>query len=158
MGCSGREEIVEVLDEFDGALDRLCELSFDVFTTPERLRTLERLERGARRMRTPGHALINQLDAQAGEEELGGTLRCALADRLRITKADAGRRIADAEGLGERRALTGEPLAPRLSHTAAAQRDGLIGDGHVAVIRSFFAHLPAEVDLDTAWSAEFQTS
>ncbi|MGA8250068.1 MAG: DUF222 domain-containing protein, partial [Mycobacterium sp.] len=154
MGCSSREEIVEVFDALDGALDRLCELSFDVLTTPELLRTLERLERGARRMRTPEHTLINQLDAQAGEEELGGTLRCALADRLHITKADAGRRIADAEDLGERRALTGEPLTPRLSHTAAAQRDGLIGDGHVAVIRSFFAHLPAEVDLGTRDAAE----
>ena len=154
MGCSSREEIVEVFDALDGALDRLCELSFDVLTTPELLRTLERLERGARRMRTPEHALINQLDAQAGEEELGGTLRCALADRLHITKADAGRRIAEAEDLGERRALTGEPLTPRLSHTAAAQRDGLIGDGHVAVIRSFFAHLPAEVDLGTRDAAD----
>ena len=115
MGCSSREEIVEVFGVLDGALDRLCALSFDVFTTPERLRALERLERGARRMRAPQHALINQLGAQAGEEELGGTLRSALADRLRITKADAGRRIAEADDLGERRALTGEPLAPRLS-------------------------------------------
>src|SRR5208283_1478221 len=154
MGCSSREEIVEVFDALDGALDRLCELSFDVWTTPELLRTLERLERGARRMRTPEHALINQLDAQAGEEELGGTLRCALADRLRITKADAGRRIAEAEDLGQRQALTGEPLTPPLSHTAAAQRDGLIGDGHVAVIRNFFAHLPAEVDLGTREAAD----
>ncbi|MGO8937856.1 MAG: DUF222 domain-containing protein, partial [Mycobacterium sp.] len=154
MGCSSREEIVEVFDALDGALDRLCELSFDVLTTPELLRTLERLERGERRLRTPEHALINQLDAQAGEEELGGTLRCALADRLRITKADAGRRIAEAEDLGERHALTGEPLAPQLSATAAAQRDGLIGDGHVRVIRSFFAHLPAEVDLGTREAAE----
>ena len=104
MGCSSREEIVEVFDALDGALDRLCELTFDVFTTPERLRTLEHLERGTRRMRTPEHALINQLDAQAGEEELGGTLRSALADRLRITKADAGRRIAEAGDLGQRRA------------------------------------------------------
>ena len=98
--------------------------------------------------------MINQLGAQAGEEELGGTLRCALADRLRITKAEAGRRIAEAEDLGERRALTGEPLAPQLTATAAAQRDGLIGDGHVKVIRSFFAHLPAEVDLGTREAAE----
>ena len=108
----------------------------------------------ARRLRTPQHALINQLDAQAGEEELGGTLCSALADRLRITKAEAGRRIADAADLGERRALTGEPLAPQLTATAAAQRDGLIGDGHVKVIRRFFAHLPAEVDLGTREAAE----
>jgi hypothetical protein len=143
---SSREEIVEVFDEFDGALDRLCKLSFDVFTTPELLRALERLERGARRQRTPQHALINRLVAQAGEEELGGTLRAALADRLRINKADAGRRIAEAGDLGQRQALTGEPLAPLLSHTAAGQRGGLIGDAHVQVIRSFFAHLPVEVE------------
>jgi hypothetical protein len=154
MGCSSREEIVEVFDALDAALDRLGELTFDVLTTPERMRALERLERAARRLRAPGHGLINQLGAEAGEEELGGTLRCALADRLRITKAEAGRRIADAEDLGQRRALTGEPLAPLLSHTAAAQRDGLIGDGHITEIRKFFAHLPAEVDLGTREAAE----
>ena len=154
MGCSSREEIVEVFDALDANLDRLCELSFDVLTTPERLWALECLERASRRPRAPQHTIINQLDAQAGEQELGGTLRSALADRLRITKAEAGRRIADAEDLGERRALTGEPLAPQLSATAAAQRDGLIGDKHVEVIRSFFAHLPAEVDPGTRQAAE----
>ena len=107
-----------------------------------------------RRVRAPQHALINQLGAQAGEEELGGKLHSALADRLRITKAEAGRRIAEAEDLGQRRALTGEPLAPQLSVTAAAQREGLIGDGHVKVIRSFFSHLPAEVDLLTREAAD----
>jgi Domain of unknown function (DUF222) len=154
MGSSSREEIVEVFDALDADAERLCALSFGVLTTPERLRALERLERVARRLRAPGHTLINQLDAQAGDEELGGTLRSALADRLRITKAEAGRRIAEAEDLGERRALTGEPLAPQLTATAAAQRDGLIGDGHVNVIRSFFAHLPAEVDVSTREAAD----
>src|SRR5208283_3879175 len=64
------------------------------------------------------------------------------------------RRIAEAADLGERRALTGEPLAPQLMATAAAQRQGLVGDGHVKVIRSFFAHLPAEVDLGTRDAAD----
>ncbi len=154
MGCSSREEIVEVFDALDADLDRLCELSFDVFTTPELLRALERLERVARRSRAPQHAVINQLSGQASEEELGGTIRSALADRLRITKSEASQRIADTEDLGERRALTGEPLAPELSATAAAQRDGLIGDGHVKVIRGFFAHLPVEVDVFTRHAAD----
>ena len=154
MSASSREEIVEVFDALDDDVDCLCGLSFDVFTTPERLRALERLERVARRLRAPEHALINQLDAQASAEELGGSLRSGLADRLRITKAEAGRRIDEAQDLGERRALTGEPLAPQLSATAAGQRDGLIGDGHVKVIRSFFAHLPAEVDVPTRHAAE----
>jgi Domain of unknown function (DUF222) len=154
MGASSREEIIEVFSALDAEMDRLCELSFDAFTTPERLRALERLERVTRRLRAPQHALINQLGAHANNEELGGTLRGALADRLRITKADAGRRIAEAEDLGERRALTGEPLAPKLSATAAAQREGLIGDGHVNVLRNFFHHLPAEVDLPTREAAD----
>jgi Domain of unknown function (DUF222) len=154
MGASRREEIVEVFCALDHDAERLCALSFDALTTPERLRALEHLERLVRRLRTPEHALINQLDAQASEEELGGNLRSALADRLRITKGEAGRRIAEAEALGERRALTGEPLAPQLRATAAGQRAGLIGDGHVKVIRSFFAHLPAEVDLSTREAAE----
>jgi len=154
MGSSSREEIVEVFDAFAGDLKRLCDLSFDVLTTPERLAALERLECAARRLRAPQHALINQLSAQASEEELGGKLRSALADRLRITKAEAGRRIDEAADLGERRALTGESLAPRLTATASAQCEGLIGDGHVRLIRTFFAHLPAEVDLPTREAAE----
>ncbi len=154
MGASSREEIVEVFDALDGDVDRFCELSFEVFTTPERLRALERLERVTRRLRAPEHALINQLDAQASAEELGGSLRSGLADRLRITKAEAGRRIDEARDLGERRALSGEPLAPQLSATAAGQRDGLIGDGHVKVIRGFFAQLPVEVDVLTRLAAE----
>ncbi|WP_156763716.1 DUF222 domain-containing protein, partial [Mycobacterium sp. 852002-50816_SCH5313054-b] len=154
MGASSRDEIVEVFDALDHDAERLCALSFDVFTTPERLRALERLERVARRLRTPGHALINQLEAQASTAELGGTLRSALADRLRITKAEAARRVDEAEDLGQRRALTGEPLAPKLAATAAGQRQGLIGDGQVKVIRGFFAQLPAQVDVGTRAHAE----
>lgn len=154
MGSSSREEIVEVFDALDADLNHLCRLSFDLFTTPERLRALERLERVARRLRAPQHALINQLDAQASAAELGGTLRSALADRLHITKAEAGRRVDEAADLGERRTLTGDPLPPTLSATAAAQRQGLIGDGHVRVIRSFFANLPVEVDVLTLQDAE----
>ncbi|WP_055403302.1 MULTISPECIES: HNH endonuclease signature motif containing protein [unclassified Mycobacterium] len=154
MGVSSREEIVEVIDALGGDAERLCELSFDVLTTPERLRALERVESVARRLRAPQHALINQLSAQASAEELGGSLRVGLADRLRITKAEAGRRIEEAADLGERRALTGEPLPPKLSATAAGQREGLIGEGHVKVIRGFLAHLPAEVDALTRQAAE----
>ncbi len=138
MGSGSRERIVEVFDALDAELDRLDEVSFEVLTTPERLRSLERLECLVRRLPAVGHALINQLDAQASEEELGGTLCCALANRLRITKPDAARRIADAADLGPRRALTGEPLAPQLTATATAQRQGLIGEAHIKVIRALF--------------------
>ena len=154
MGSGTREDVQEDFDALRAAVSRVLEHSYDALTTPERLALLERLEHETRRLRAPQHALINQLGAQANAQELGGTLRCALADRLRITKAEAARRIDEAEDLGPRRALTGEPLAPQLAATAAAQRDGRIGAGHIKVIRGFFAHLPAEVDLSTREAAE----
>ncbi|CCC25170.1 conserved hypothetical protein, partial [Mycobacterium tuberculosis variant africanum GM041182] len=98
MLANSREELVEVFDALDADLDRLDEV-FEVLSTPERLRSLERLECLARRLPAAQHTLINQLDTQASEEELGGTLCCALANRLRITKPDAARRIADAADL-----------------------------------------------------------
>ncbi|SOJ54331.1 hypothetical protein MSIMFB_01828 [Mycobacterium simulans] len=154
MGSGAREEIVEVFDALDAGLDRLCGLTFEVLTTPERLAFLERLERIARRLPVPGHALINQLAEQSGEQELGGRLPAALAERLRITRAEAGRRVAEAQDLGQRRALTGEPLPARLSATAKALRDGLLGQGHLREIRSFFKRLPDAVDLFTREAAE----
>jgi hypothetical protein len=43
---------------------------------PERLRILERLEKLARRLPVPGHALINQLTAQQSKrQETGGAAR-----------------------------------------------------------------------------------
>ncbi|WP_204081952.1 hypothetical protein [Mycobacterium riyadhense] len=41
MGSSAREEIVGVFDALDAELDRLCGLTFEVLTTPERLAFLE---------------------------------------------------------------------------------------------------------------------
>jgi hypothetical protein len=87
---------------------------------------------------------------------LGGKLPSALADRLRITRAEASRRIHQAAELGDRKAITGEPLPPLLTATAAAQRDGRIGSAHVAVIRGFVHRLPDFVDLETRVKAEAQ--
>ena len=48
------------------------------------------------------HPLINQLADQADPTELGGKLAPALANRLRISRAEASRRIHEAADLGER--------------------------------------------------------
>jgi Domain of unknown function (DUF222) len=154
MGSSDSGDVDEVFDALDADFDRVCELSFDALTTSEQLRLLERLEKLARRLPVPGHALINQLVQHATPAELGGKLSHALADRLRITRSEAGRRVAEAADLGPRRAITGEPLAPLLTSTAAAQRDGMAGAGHVAVIRRFLEELPCWVDAQTRGCAE----
>ncbi len=156
MRSSSREAIVKVLDALEADYKRALDLTFDVLTTPERLRVLERWEQMRRRQPAVEHALINQLAAQADPTELGGKLAPVLANRLRISRAEASRRIHEAEGLGERRALNGEPLPPVLPETAEAQRNGTIGGGHVAVIRSFFHRLPDFVDIETRAKAEAQ--
>src|ERR1700733_5171485 len=154
MRSSSREEIVEVFDALEAAHKRALDLTFDVLTTPERLRVLERWEQMRRWQPAVEHALINQLAEQADPTELGGKLPAALANRLRITRTEASRRIHDAADLGERRALNGEPLPPALPATAEAQRNGELGAGHVAVIRSFFHRLPDFVDIETRAKAE----
>jgi hypothetical protein len=100
--------------------------------------------------------LINQVSRHAGEVELGGKLGHALANRLRISRGEAGRRIREADDLGERKAITGEPLPPKLEATAEAQRAGDIGAAHVAVIRGFWHRLPDFVDVETRAKAEAQ--
>ncbi len=156
MRSSDREQVQGDYDALRSAVSRIVGHSYDALTTPERLALLDRLEEETRRLRVPGHELINQLAEQAPPEELGGKLSHVLADRLRITRGDAVRRVAEAADLGPRRALTGEALPPLLTATAAAQRDGKVGPAHVAVIRRFLHQLPSAVDLGTRECAEQQ--
>ena len=156
MRSSSREEIVEVFDALTAGMKRAVDLTFDVLTTPERLSMLQHCEEIRRVLSAVEHPLINQLAEQADPTELGGKLAPALANRLRISRAEASRRIHEAADLGQRRALNGEPLPPVLEATAEAQRNGEIGAGHVAVIRSFWHRLPDFVDIETRHHAEAQ--
>jgi hypothetical protein len=156
MRSSSREEVVGVFDALRADLKRALDIRCDALTTPERLALLQSCEWIRRCLPAVEHPLINQLSAQADPTELGGKLAPALADRLRITRAEASRRIHEAADLGERRALNGEPLEPVLPATAEAQRNGTIGAGHVAVIRGFFHRLPDFVDIETQAKAEAQ--
>ncbi|HEX5253751.1 MAG TPA: DUF222 domain-containing protein, partial [Mycobacterium sp.] len=154
MGPSSREEIVEVFDALESDLDRACGLSFDALTTRERLAMLERCEKLRRRIPAVEHPLINSLARDATPQELSGKLSHAIAESTLISRGEAARRIREAADLGPRRGLTGEPLAPMLAATAAAQRDGTLGAGQVSVIRKFYHQLPGWIDWATREQAE----
>jgi hypothetical protein len=156
MNVVSREEIQEDYDALRAAVSRIQRHSYESVTNPERVGLLEILEHETRRLQPASHQLINQLAEQATPEELGGKLAHALADRLHISRAESARRVAEAGDLGPRRALTGEPLEPRLPATAAGQRVGAIGAGQIAVIRQFFDQLPSWVDVETQALAEQQ--
>ncbi len=139
------------------AFDAVAELAdepAELLTTGQRLDQLERITTVERILPALRHELINELVACASEDELGGTLVRVLADRLRIYHGDAKQLIAEAADLGDRRAFTGEPLAPKLEHTAGAQQAGSISAEHVRIIRSFFEQLPCFVDEPSRADAE----
>src|ERR1700761_6645765 len=104
MRSSSREEIVEVLDALEAGYKRALDLTFDGLTTPERLRVLERWEQLRRCQPAVEHGLINEL-THIEPSELGGKLPSVLANRLRISRSEASRRVHEAADLGQRRAL-----------------------------------------------------
>ncbi len=150
-------EILAALDDLEALWDKLASLSVDALSAGQALTVLDRLEVHRRRQPSLEHALITHLQSQATAKDMGAkSWRSVLAQRLGISGSDAGRRIAEAARLGQRRAVTGEQLEPELPATAAAQARGDIGTDHVTVIRDFMDHLPADVDPATRAAAESQ--
>ncbi len=154
MRSNSVEEAFAAFDALDAVLDRIAALGLDELTTREWFRGLERLETARRRLPVAEHRLINQISDHATAGDIGDALPKVVADRLRITKAEASRRISDAELLGYRYSLTGERLQPTLSATAEGQRAGQIGVGHIREIRRFLRGLPAWVDETTRQQVE----
>ena len=149
MSSTALDEAIAVFD------DLACHAAepSELWSTGQRLDQLERIETLRRLLPALEHHLLNQL-GHALPEELGAKLSRALADRLRISRVEASRRIHEADDLGARQTLTGQPLAPRLQATAAKQQEGKVGSEQVRVIREFLHRLPAAIDAPTREKAE----
>ncbi|MGV0789009.1 HNH endonuclease signature motif containing protein [Mycolicibacterium sp. XJ2] len=153
----GFEHMSEVIAGMAEQLSKLVAESFDALTTSEQLALTAQWESFTRGSATVGHRLVAGLQ-QAPIEELGErSVAGALAVLLRLSKAEAHRRVAEAQALAPRRAMTGEELEPVLAHTAAAVEKGLVGAEHVRVIRRFFdQQVPASTPFDVREAAEAQ--
>jgi uncharacterized protein DUF222 len=152
---SDREAVMATLDRWDAVQAELAELSFAALTPTEVLDIKGRLECGYRRQAAVDHRLTRELTSQASPIDLGGkSWGDVLSTRLRISKNEARQRLQEAEDLAPRTTLSGEPLVPRLPHTAAAQARGDIGAEHVRIIRKFFADLPTHIDYQSRALAE----
>jgi hypothetical protein len=156
MSSTAFEEAVTAYDALDVALDKIAALEVETLSSAERLELLERNETARRRLPALCHELINELAGTATRLELGGSLAVALAERLHLNRGEAGRRIHEAADLGPRRALTGQPLPPKLPATAAAQHAGVIGAEHVGIVRAFVQRLPDAISVAAAEEAERQ--
>ncbi|HEX9177637.1 MAG TPA: DUF222 domain-containing protein, partial [Mycobacterium sp.] len=113
MSSTAFEQAMAAYDAVDAALDKLDALDGGALSNAERLALLQRGESWRRRLPAVEHELISEL-AHAPGEELGGRPVQVLADRLRIYRRDAARRIEEAADLGARTTLIGEPLPPKL--------------------------------------------
>ncbi len=154
MGSSC-EEVLEAFDAFDAVIDAMLDLDYDALSPAQRVRLDARLERNLRRAPVVEHRLITGLVAETEPCRLGEkSWPAVLTTALRISSAEAKRRLKRAEVLGPRRAMTGEPLAPLWEATAAAQAQGLLGAEHVAVIVKFHKELPSWVDADLRAEAD----
>ncbi len=149
-----QEAATAKFDALDTALEDVIGLESGMLCTRQHLAQLQRYEQVRRRLSAGEHRLINQLQQEATPEELGGKLSHAIADWTLISRAEAARRVREAADLGERHGLTGQPVAPVLAATAAAQRAGRLGREHVAVIRGFYHQLPGWIDAQTRAQAE----
>ncbi|MFY9922410.1 MAG: DUF222 domain-containing protein, partial [Mycobacterium sp.] len=143
------QRIAAMNAELDACFEPLDSLSAAELTTVTHL-----LETFERRLGAAKNHFVASL-AQVPVDELGEpSLAAALSTLLRISKDEANRRIKEAQDLGPRTAMTGAPLQPVLTHTAAAQRRGEIGAEHVKIIRKFFDQLPGFIDHATREAAE----
>ncbi|ANI38932.1 HNH endonuclease signature motif containing protein [Mycolicibacterium vaccae] len=101
------------------------------------------------------HKVLARLIDETEPPRLGAkSWKAVLTTSLRVSGAEAARRLKRARTLGPRRAMTGEPLAPQWEATAAAQARGELDEEHVEVIAKFHRKLPSWVDVGTRAAAD----
>ncbi|KAA0080779.1 DUF222 domain-containing protein, partial [Mycolicibacterium sp. P9-64] len=151
------EAVRAALTALRAAYDELAACGIDTLTCDELLAATDELEILDCQLPTQRHRMLTQLQTQATPRELGAkSWREVLMTRWRLSSAEAHRRLADAAVLGPRHALSGEPLAPVLAGTAAAQALGLITAEHVEVIGKGMTKLPRLLDPATRQQIEVE--
>ncbi|MBW4781994.1 HNH endonuclease [Rhodococcus fascians] len=149
-------DLAGLVDAVESAVAELAGQASVSWSNADRRAVIQRMETVSRSVTAYSHTWLNELISQHGLDVYPGSVPCSVAWMLRITPRAAGARVRLAAELGDRTALSGEPLPPLLPHTAAAVRAGLLDAQHVQMIREFFRHLPASVDPQTRDRAEQQ--
>ena len=134
---AGREAVQHALSDHAASTKALLDADFAVFDTAELLAIQSERELRARADEVIGHRIQAALMDRATAHEIGGKSWVdVLATRMRISRAEAARRVAAAQVLGPRHAIGGEVLEPVLPACAAALADGSICAAHIKVVRA----------------------
>ena len=146
-------ELASALDQLDAATAKVAGMNFAALSPAVRLRALERMETSRRRQVAVSHDVIAGL-ADEDPADIGGPVHKVVADWLRISCADAGRRLRDVAQLSPRATLTGQELPPELPATAEAWRDGMLDGQHLRVIQTLVRDLPEAIPVETVEKTE----
>ncbi|WP_237572243.1 HNH endonuclease signature motif containing protein [Mycolicibacterium lacusdiani] len=139
--------VAETIARLRAAHDALAALPIETLQSAELLSAMDELEGLSCQLPAQRERLLARLQTQTAPRAMGAkSWNEVLRVRWRIGSAEAGKRLADAADLAPRRSLTGDPMAPLMPATAAAQAAGLINPEHVAVLRDTLARLPRSVD------------
>jgi hypothetical protein len=145
--------MASAFDALDSAVATIRGLTFDHLAPAVRLRALERLEIARRQQAVVSHDIIEGLSKE-DPADVGGPVHKVVADWLRISPAEARRRLRNAEQLASRVTMTGETLLPELPATAQAWRAGVLDEQHLRVIQAFVRDLPGDIPVDIVDRAE----
>jgi hypothetical protein len=150
---SNMSSIRVALEALERAVTLLDEVEPETIVLRGQLEALDRLETCARRIRARSCALAGLVDGH-GERALGGASAKVIADVVRISPAEARRRIRDAADVRPRTTLTGEVLPPALPATATVWNAGLLDTEHLRIIQRFHRDLPEDIHPGAVRKAE----
>ena len=143
----GAEAVQATVAALRAAHDELAALPIDALTKSELVDALDELETLTCALPAQSHRMLARLQAQTTATDMGAkSWREVLATRWRISTSEAARRLEEAAALAPRRTLTGQPLAPELPATAAAQAHRSINREHVKVVREAMERIAPAVD------------
>jgi hypothetical protein len=94
---SSKNDIIAALDALDAAFDKVLDLPLHSLTWSERIQLLRQVDRMGKEMAAFDRRLLGRLITEAAPAQFGGaTWAEVLSRRLRISRAEAERRVAAA--------------------------------------------------------------
>lgn len=139
----------------DAAVEGLLTGSLSGLSDDDVIEALQRMETSLRKASVAGHRLV----VESVERSIPGTLACRsindlLITTLRISAADAARRVKGATKIGTWHTLGGDAMEAAMPATASAARDGAIGLDHVVAVAAVMRKIPHTVAADEITAAE----
>ena len=143
MHSGGWVEGGEAAGALHNAITHLATLSLAPLSDREILSTMREVEQCARMLTSVQHRLLVEAGERALPARYGAkSLKKFLMQTLRLAAADAGARVHQAAWVATFHDMAGDPVTPRLPHTARALADGEISTDHARGIATVMNRMP----------------